>query len=64
MLSVVPQGFTLQLLLFNIYICDLLFGIEDLDTASYADDNAPYTFSSELDVALEKLRIYTTKISE
>ena len=43
---------------------DLFFGIGDLDIASYADDNTPYTFSSELDVALEKLRSYTIKIFE
>ena len=36
----------------------------DLDVASYADDNTPYTFSSELDVTLKKLRSYTTKIFE
>ena len=28
--------------------CDF-FAIEDLDIASYADDNTPHTFSSELD---------------
>ena len=38
-------------------------GIENLDIASYADDNT-YTFSSELDVALKKLRSYTIKIFE
>ena len=48
----------------NIYICHLFFGIADLDIASYADDNTPYTFSSELDVALKKLRSYTIKIFE
>ena len=37
------------------------FGIGNLDITSYADNNAPYTFSSELDVALKKLRSYIIK---
>ena len=60
----VPQGFILGPLLFNMHICDLFFGIGDLDIASYADDNTPYIFSSELDVVLKKLKIYTIKIFE
>ena len=50
----VPQGSILGSLLFDICICDLFFGIGDLDIASYADDNTPYTFSSKPDVALKK----------
>ena len=46
------------------YISDLYFGTGRLDIASYADDNTPYTFSSELDVALKKLRSYLIKISK
>ena len=39
----------------------LFCGIGNLDIASYADNNTPYTFSSELDVALKKLRSYIIK---
>ena len=32
--------------------------------ANYVDDNTPYTFSSEIDVTLKKLRSYTIKTFE
>ena len=32
-----------QDLLFNIFLCDLFLFINDIDIASYADDNIPYT---------------------
>ena len=35
----VPQGSILGSLLCNIFLCDLLFIMDDVDFASYADDN-------------------------
>ena len=48
-LSVYLKGSTLGPLLFNIYICDLFLENSDIDIAKHADDNTPYTFSSDLD---------------
>ena len=45
----VPHGSTLEHLLFNIFLINLLFIIKDFDFASYADDNTPYVGASDMD---------------
>ena len=44
----VRQGSILGPLLFNINICDMFFEKYKCDIASYADDNSPHTFDSDL----------------
>ena len=41
-MSGVPQGYILGSLLFNIFLCDLFLIMENINIASYADDNKPY----------------------
>ena len=42
-------------LLFDIFLCDLFWFVEEADIMSYADDNTPYVCSENIDVTLEKL---------
>ena len=52
----VLQGSILGPLLFNMRFCDLFFIIIDVDFASYANDNAPFFVSNDLDEVIFKLQ--------
>ena len=51
----VPQRSILAPLLFNIFICDLFLFMKNIDIASYADDNTPYTKGNSTEEVIQKL---------
>ena len=51
----VRQGSVLGTLLFNIFLCDLYLIMKNIDIASYADDNTPYTTGNSIEEVIQKL---------
>ena len=50
----VSQGSILGSFLFNIFLCDLFFIMNNTDFASYADDNAPYTIGHGIEDVIQR----------
>ena len=52
----VSQESILGSLLFNIFLCDLFFIMNDVEFASYADDNTPFFVGDDLNDVILKLQ--------
>ena len=50
----VPEGSVLALLLFNLFLCDKFFIVEEVDIMRYVDDDTPYVCS--IQKKIEKVR--------
>ena len=49
-------------MLFNIFINDIFYFMEDTDITNYADDNTPYTTHTDFNIAIKTLEGNGNKI--
>ena len=52
----VPQGSILRQLLFNIFICNMFYFLEDYGIANSADDSTPYSAKTNHKLVIEELK--------
>ena len=56
----VPQGSILDPTLYNIFLCDVFFMVDNIDIASFANDNTPYSVGKsqcDLEIKLQKTSV-------
>ena len=56
----VPQGSILDPIIFNMFLCDMFIMVDNIDIASYADDNTPYSVGKshcDLETNLQKTSV-------
>ena len=58
----VPQGLISGPLLFNIFLCNLFSTMNDVELASYADDNTPFFVGGDLSDVILKLQNASKKL--
>ena len=60
----VPQGSILGSLIFNIFLCDLLYFPEGVTVASYVDDTTPYSVNKTNDLVIKEIERFSVVLSQ